>query len=255
MDRSRIPLSEIMQLLHENSENAFAHTTYREESRRFHLLMQGDMRAVEESERMCAPELQGTLSSDPLRNARYLFIVNTGLATRYAIEAGLPQEQVYAASDVFIQKADVTDSIETIRELNRQFWTLLVEMVQRKRAEKRYTKPVMACIDFIDAHVAERITLQDLAKETDMHPAYISVLFKKETGETFGEYLLRRRIDIARALLLRTEYPYSKIAYSLSFCSQSYFSKVFRERTGYTPHQYRMRFYNSNISRGDGVVQ
>jgi len=83
----------------------------------------------------------------------------------------------------------------------------------------------------------------------DLHPAYLASLFKKEVGETFANYVTRRRVETAKALLTRTEYTYSQIAYSLSFCSQSHFIKVFREGTGYTPRQYRMEFYNSNFSR------
>ena len=248
MSESLIPRSEIMRLLAENSGNAFAHTTYKEESLRFHLLMQVDMRAVEESDRMCDPDMQGTLSMDPLRNARYLFIVNTGLATRYCIEAGVPQERVYAASDLYIQKADVTNSIPEIRSLNREFWKHAVELVRESQSATHYSKPIMICLDYIDAHFTSRITLQDLASETNLHLAYLAVLFKKEVGEPFGSYLGRRRTDTARALLTRTEYSYSKIAYSLGYCSQSHFIKTFRSATGFTPHQYRMRYYNSNLS-------
>ena len=248
MSESLIPKSEIMRLLAENSGNAFAHTTYKEESLRFHLLMQGDMRAVEESDRMCDPDMQGTLSLDPIRNARYLFIVNTGLATRYCIEAGVPQERVYAASDLYIQKADVTDSIADIRALNREFWKHAVELVRDSQNARCYSKPIMVCLDYIDSHFTTKITLRDLAVETDLHPAYLAVLFRKEVGEPFGSYLGRRRTDTARALLTRTEYSYAKIAYSLGYCSQSHFIKSFRGACGLTPHQYRMRFYNANIS-------
>ena len=83
MSEILIPQSEITRLLHENSENSFRHTTYREENRRYHLLMQGDMAAVDEAVRISDPKIQGKLSSDPVRNMRYLFIIGTGLARLY----------------------------------------------------------------------------------------------------------------------------------------------------------------------------
>jgi len=248
MAETLIPQSEIMRLLHENSENSFRHTTYREENRRYHLLMQGDMAAVEEAVRITDPKIQGKLSSDPVRNMRYLFIIGTGLATRYAIEAGVPQERVYSISDLFIQKADVTNTERALRDLTREFWTKLVEQVRLSKSEKTFSKPIMTCLNYIDAHFAFRITLEDLSAQTGLHPNYLAAMFKKEVGEPFGAYLIRRRIDTARALLTRTEYTYSQIAYSLAFCSQSHFIRVFREKTGLTPRRYRMEFSDSNFS-------
>ena len=243
-----IPQSEILKLLHENSENAFHHTTYQEESLRFHLLMQGDMAAVEESVRIINPTMHGKLSSDPLRNMRYLFIVNTGLATRYVIEAGVPQETVYSTSDLYIQRADLSTSIKELEDLNREFWTKAVEMVRAFRNKSACSLHISKCLDYIDTHFTSHIALSELAEHVGLHPNYLAALFKKEMGMSFASYLTGRKVDIARALLTRTEYTYSQIAYSLAFCSQSHFTKVFRERTGLTPRQYRMQYFNSNIS-------
>ncbi|MCR5281883.1 MAG: AraC family transcriptional regulator [Lachnospiraceae bacterium] len=247
-NEKRPKFDEIRKLLHDNAELGFSHTDYDEEILRFQYLMKGDMRAVEESDRIMMPSLQGTLSRDPLRNYRYLFIVNTGLASRYLIETGIPQETVYAISDVYIQKADVAGSFEQIRTLNIELWTLLVETVKNFKRERGYSKQVSFCMDYIDRHFNEKITLAVLARELDLNLCYLEVLFKKETGVTFGKYLLDIRMKTAAVLLVKTEYTYSQIAYSLAFCSQSHFTKTFREYTGYTPGQYRQSFYNKHIS-------
>ncbi len=239
---------EIRKLLHDNAENGFSHTGYDDEVRRFHYLMKGDMRAVDDSDRIMSPSLQGTLSKDPLRNYRYLFIVNTGLATRYLIETGIPQETVYSASDVYIQKADTAGTMEEIRQLNLELWTLFVEMVRNYKKKREYSKPVLKCLDYIDQHFNEKLTLAVVAEKLNLNPCYLDVLFKKETGITLGKYILEIRLKTARVLLAKTDYTYSQIAYSLAFCSQSHFTKIFRERTGYTPGQYRQAFYNKNIS-------
>lgn len=253
MSETLIPRSEIMRLLHENSENSFRHTTYREENLRYHLLMQGDMAAVDEAVRISEPELQGKLSSDPVRNRRYLFIIGAGLATRYAIEAGVPQERVYSLSDLYIQKADVTDSEKDLKKITREFWEKLVELVRLTKSEKIFSKPIMTCLNYIDSHFTFRITLQELADHVGMHPNYLAARFKEELGESFSSYITRRRIVTAQALLTRTEYTYSQIAYSLAFCSQSHFIKVFREKTGFTPRQYRMQFSDTNFASSFGT--
>ncbi|MBR4759455.1 MAG: helix-turn-helix transcriptional regulator [Lachnospiraceae bacterium] len=243
-----ISLDEIRNLLHENAENTFSHTTYREEQTRFHLLLQGDYRAVEESVRIMEPALQGKLSKNPLRNIRYLFIVNTALLTRYMIEIGIPQEQVYAISDLYIQKADVAKSEDEIRRLNREIWERSVDMVRDSKKKNRQSRTMRECLNYIDTHFNEKITLQSMGEYLNLNPCYLATLFKKEMGETFASYLIRMRIKTAEALLRGTDYSYTQIAYSLAFCSQSHFIKCFRQQTGYTPMQYRTLFWDAHLS-------
>ena len=247
-DKRLISFDEIRELLHNHAESGFIHTTYQEESHRFNLLMNGDPRAVEESDKLMNPDIQGTLSKDPVRNVRYLFIVNTGLASRYMIEAGVPQETVYSISDIYIQKADITETIEELVSLNHEVWTVFVETVQKYKKESLYSKPILSCLNYIDSHFNEKITLEQIAEIVSLNPCYLATLFKKETGQTFGNYLIGIRIETSKALLTQTDYSYSQIAYSLAFCSQSHFTKTFRAHTGYTPKEYRMTFYNANIS-------
>ena len=231
---------EIRKLVYRNAESSFMHTTYREELERFFLLAHGDERAVELTDYVLDAEMQGKLSEDPLRNMRYLFIVNTGLATRFAIEGGAPQEIVYSSSDIYIRKADVAESIEEIVKLNHNFWVYLVGLVRDSRKTANYTKPVAQCIDYITSYFNTKITLDDLSGITGLSPNYLASLFKHETGMTVGEYLTKFRIDSACALLTQTDYDYLQIALSLGFCTQSYFTKVFREQTSVTPRAYRL---------------
>jgi len=247
-DERLISHDEIHKLLHDNAEKGFIHTTYQEESQRFHYLINGDTRAIEDSMRLMNPELQGKLSNDPVRNMRYLFVINTGLATRYLIEAGIPQEMVYSTSDLYIQKADHATTINEIRELNHELWTVFVETVKTFKRESLYSKPILFCLNYIDSHFNEKITLEAVADKLTLNPCYLSTLFKKETGKTFAGYVLDMRIRTAISLLTKTDYSYTQIAYSLAFCSQSHFTKTFHKHTGYTPKQYRMSFYNTNLS-------
>lgn len=236
-----IDTAEIRKLVHKNAESSFMHTTYREELERFFYLAQGDEKAVELSDYILNADLQGRLSEDPLRNMKYLFVVNTGLATRFAIESGAPQEVVYSSSDIYIRKADVAKSIEEILKLNHDYWVYLVGLVRESRKTEQYSKPVIKCIDYITSFFNTKVTLEDLSGVTGLSPNYLASLFKQETGMTVGEYMTRFRIDSACALLTQTDYDYLQIALSLGFCTQSYFTKVFREQTGVTPRTYRIK--------------
>lgn len=249
MNEALIDINEIRNLLHENAENGFIHPTHHEDMLRYHYLKQGDMRAVEEAVRTLNPDMQGTLSKDPVRNMKYLFIVTVSLAARTVVETGVPLETAYAISDLYIQKMDSMDSIEEIRLLAGKLYETYVKEIRKARKTTTFSKPIMLCLNYIDSHFNENITLDKLAEEVNLHPAYLSSLFKKETGENLRDFLIRKRIEVAQSLLSRTDYTYTQIAASLSFCSQSHFTKMFRMHTGFTPKQYRMKFYDTNFTK------
>lgn len=86
-------------------------------------------------------------------------------------------------------------------------------------------------IDYIQAHLTENISLEDLAAEAGMSRYYFCRLFKQSTGITPHQLLIKCRIDRAKHLLLRTKHPIAHIAVEVGFNSQSHFSKHFRKLT------------------------
>lgn len=244
-----IDLKVIQNLLYENAEVGYIHPTHHEDMLRYYYMQQGDMRAVEEAMQTIDAAKQGILSADPLRNMKYLFVVTVSLASRFALEAGLPLETSYAISDLYIQKMDLLTSIEEIRELTGQVYATYVTEIRKIKSQNTYSRPIMRCLNYITSHFNEPITLGQLAEEVHLNPNYLSSLFKKETGESLRDHLIRVRIEVAQSLLARTDYTYSQISNSLAFCSQSHFTQVFKAKTGYTPKEYRMKFYDSNISK------
>jgi two-component system response regulator YesN len=74
-----------------------------------------------------------------------------------------------------------------------------------------------------------------------MHYSYshLSYLFKKETGQSFSEYLTARRIEKACALLERSRMKIYEVAANCGYSDTNYFLKLFRRSVGTTPAQYR----------------
>lgn len=248
-DELQIDPIEIKALLYANAENGYIHPTHHEDMLRYYYLQQGDMRAVDEAKRTLNPSMQGKLSNDPIRNMKYLFVVTTSLAARIAVEAGIPLETAYAISDLYIQKMDILDDEEEIIELCGELYATYIKHIRKIKQKNNFSKPIMQCLNYINSHFNENITLEKLSAVVDLHPNYLAALFKKETGETLKKYLIRTRVEVAESLLTRTEYTYTQISNSLAFCSQSHFTKVFRNYTGLTPKQYRMTFFDTNMSK------
>lgn len=87
----------------------------------------------------------------------------------------------------------------------------------------------------------KQIRLQDMADQFGMSPNYLSHLFKKETGETFKAYLTTIRIEKAKEKLYQTADTIALIASQVGYENERYFSRVFKEKEGISPSQYRNR--------------
>ena len=90
----------------------------------------------------------------------------------------------------------------------------------------------------IETSYFNKITLEQAAETVCMSPHYFCKFFKRVTGLTFTEYILRVRIDKAKELLLKNRLSITQIAYEVGFESSSYFHKVFRKLTHLNPKQY-----------------
>lgn len=98
-------------------------------------------------------------------------------------------------------------------------------------------------LEYIDANLAEPITLGDLAAVTGLSSMHFAAQFRVSTGIRPHEYLLRRRIERARELLLQHDFSIIDVAFSVGFQTQSHFTTVFKRFVGDTPHQWRRSNY------------
>jgi AraC family transcriptional regulator len=94
-------------------------------------------------------------------------------------------------------------------------------------------------LDYIDAHLSEDISLDDLAREAGLSSYHFGKTFKASLGVPPCRYVTERRIHRAKELLLGGHGSITEIAHDLGFSSHSHFTDVFRKTTGATPSQFR----------------
>ncbi|MBR2343475.1 MAG: helix-turn-helix transcriptional regulator [Clostridia bacterium] len=92
---------------------------------------------------------------------------------------------------------------------------------------------------YLHAHLAEKITLDDVGRQMHFSPVYCDTVFKREVGKSIIAYLLDERIEEAKSLLLEGTYSVREIARTVGFEDHNYFSRLFKRRVGYTPTKYR----------------
>ncbi len=93
---------------------------------------------------------------------------------------------------------------------------------------------------YVETHLAEDFGLEQVAQELYVSASYLSRLFKQQSGKKLIDYVIDRRIDVARRLLKEKKgYSIAQIARSVGYHDPKYFSRVFKVRVGRTPSQYR----------------
>ncbi|MBQ7930243.1 MAG: helix-turn-helix transcriptional regulator [Clostridia bacterium] len=99
---------------------------------------------------------------------------------------------------------------------------------------------IQSVLEYIENHYAEEITLDNLCDAAGgLSEQYLCRLFKSTVGQRPIEFILRKRIDTARAYLDKTDLPISDIAVKCGFHNTSYFYRNFKKFTGTSPLTYR----------------
>jgi len=118
---------------------------------------------------------------------------------------------------------DYIRAVLSVGANNQQSTNLLIENV------KKYT----------DDNLEYNIELSQVARLFHYNEKYLGRLFKKETGQTFKEYINKKRIQIAQNMLLNTNYTVTEIAVQTGYNNVTYFNRIFKKIKGVTPTAYR----------------
>lgn len=94
---------------------------------------------------------------------------------------------------------------------------------------------------FIEAKIADDVSLQTIADHVGLHPVYLSTLYKQEMKENISDFIIRYRMEKAGMLLRTTEIKIYELASRLGFQNPPYFSRLFKQHYGVTPQEYRDR--------------
>ena len=100
-------------------------------------------------------------------------------------------------------------------------------------------RQLRAAADYIEAHLAEDLSLERLSEAPAMSPFRFARAFRQATGLSPRQYVIGRRIERAKELLRATRRDLDEIAGAVGFSTQSHFTAVFRRRVGTTPKRFR----------------
>lgn len=116
----------------------------------------------------------------------------------------------------------------------------VMEIIQEiTRSGRRYSFLTTQIIHELHRSYTHSLTIEQIAQRVHAAPNYCSTLFKKETGQTILEALIKIRISAACQLLENNELKIKEIASACGFGTARYFSEVFQHHIHQTPSQWR----------------
>jgi AraC-like DNA-binding protein len=179
-----------------------------------------------------------SLSPFELEGLKLKFSAFVAVVTRMSIDEGVPVNQAFALSDSLIQGLiHIHSAEECLRYIKEATYRFMELLHSYPLAQKSLL--VKTIVNYIDSHLYEKITLEELAEVTQKHKTHISGQFKKEMSKTIHTYIQEKKIIEAKHLLLFTDYSCEKISNLLAFSSQSHFIQVFKKITQTTPKQFK----------------
>ncbi len=135
--------------------------------------------------------------------------------------------------------------VETSKDVCSKLVTRLIYLLAAESVNMNissclpYPSEVNRAIAYISEHYSEPITLDMIADSVNLDKSYMIRLFKKSTGKTPIEYLIEKRISIAKSLLDETDLNISEVSAFCGFLDSSYFTLRFRSAVGMTPTKYK----------------
>lgn len=106
-------------------------------------------------------------------------------------------------------------------------------------------------LQYIDENYNKPLELSDIAKAFNFNYYYLSYYFNNHCKEGFSEYLNRIRIEKACDLLRENKRYVSEISSMIGYSDHSYFCRVFKKITGYTPTNYRVKMYRPGVKSNE----
>ena len=204
---------------------------------------------------------QGSCTSEDIREITIQFspdLFDAGLLSKNQFESirkmfdqarqGLcfPQEaimKVYSKLDTISSESDsfmqVLLCIQILHELSQFEGRKLATSAFAKAPRRSESQRVEAIKEYIHAHYAEPLTLDEIADLISMSPSSCSRFFRIHAGRTVTDYILDVRLGNAARSLVDTNEGISTICYACGFNNLSNFNRVFKTKKGMTPREFR----------------
>ncbi len=179
---------------------------------------------------------------EPFHRREYISLSSAKMiTTELAIVAFKGEITTNDESVSYLYYLNHIQQLNTLEELENDITQFAVRVAsQRKAGVNPKRKTAESALEYLKQNYQrEELSLNDVAEYLNISVPYLAVLFKQETGQSFGTHLLEIRMKRAEELLRTTGYTVAEIAEQVGYSSAQYFAVRFKKFTGMSPGVYR----------------
>lgn len=147
-------------------------------------------------------------------------------------------QNIFSRRNISIAKSSIS-SLRSDKDWHTYLNVCCMHMNEYCHSKQSMTKAK----DYIEAHYATGITLEEVAAFVNLSPNYFSNLFKEEFDETFIEFLTKTRMESAKSFIEENNYSLKEISFMVGYKDPNYFSRVFKKYFRSSPRQFQDSFF------------
>ena len=182
---------------------------------------------------------------DALRDVKDMIIAVNTLCRKAIQQAAVHPLYIDGISGQFVSEIEQAENVEQVNALIPKMIRHYCLLVQ-EHSLARYTGTIRDCLNYIDFHYMEPLSLESLAARFSVNKNYLSSRFHKEVGMTVTDYINQIRVQRASGLLRKTSLSVQQVAEQCGFADGNYFTRIFKKIQGVTPNEYRKTGQGNN---------
>lgn len=169
--------------------------------------------------------------------------INFKIAVTTLLNSLLDFSQLMGVSTSFYQNSQKYDELlgmEDISKLKGNIYSIFIKPLISGSQPNQKSKCISEkMLQIIHTNYDQDLSLEIIGDQLDYSPVYLSVIFKKEYGDNFNDYLQNYRIEIAKKWLVETDMTIKEMSEQLQYSNSQNFIRFFKRREGTTPGVYR----------------
>ena len=204
----------------------------------YHFLRNGTLSEVEDLVNEYF-ESMGSEAFESMMLRQYVLMESMLSAVAFLGDLGVNKEDISDMLGDLKNPVLFADSVDSAKQYIKDLLNCLIEH-RNKVSDKKYVEIIDKAKDYIQENYKEDdMSLQSVASYVNVSSNHFSAIFRRETGETFIDYLTTVRMDKAKDLLVCTSMKTSDVGFEVGYRDPHYFSYIFKKTQGMSPKEFR----------------
>lgn len=156
-------------------------------------------------------------------------------------------EYGYDLSEIFDRPGDEFEKINLCTDINimleyfKDVFMKIYEFILKNKQGK-YISVITKATKYIkDNYMKPELSIEEVSNYLSLSVGYFSLIFHKETNETFTDYLIRVRLDKAKDLIVNSNLKLYEISNLVGYENATYFSTIFKKNVGFSPSEFKLK--------------